>query len=170
MYRTALMAAAILLNSTISVAGVCAENPAQVPPEQRAARNKALQAKKNDLFSHMGIQQTNQIPVNFPVPAYSSNVVSSNFISTTKGRPSASATIITRDPPTNVYNFYLDACNKASYKVIGHRPKASKKPSAADKYYSLTGKKGKQELVILCLQQPKFQGTMISMTWSLHRK
>jgi hypothetical protein len=145
------------------------QNAAQNQPVDQGSKKATAQSRNENVYRRIGIQHANQIPLNFPVPPYPNNVVKTDFLSTTKGNMSASASIFTKDSPASVFNFYLSACNKANFKVRSHKPGETGKPGKPDRFYLLNATKDKQELNIVCFQNRKSQGTLITMSLSVHR-
>jgi hypothetical protein len=113
---------------------------------------------------HLSISQ--DWPKNFPLPAYTSNVTSKSFTHSTKGRPSAGATLLTSDQPQTVFDFYKSACNRAGWKVKVPSAKALAELSTTGETYLLNAEQGKQVIFLTCRKNRDPAGTFVSITWT----
>lgn len=116
-----------------------------------------------------GIRLEEKWPLNFAVPKYTSNVVSSHFSNSVKGEPSAAAMLVTTDQPKNVYVWYQDACRTAGWKFSLPTDKALSKMSKHGECYFIDANKEKQHAFICFTANKKPPGTLISISWSLRR-
>jgi len=113
---------------------------------------------------HVAISET--WPTNFPVPAYTSNVVSKSFSHSTKGKPSAGATLVTSDQPRTVFDFYNAACKRANWKVRVPSAKALAEFAKSGEMYMLTAEQGKQSIYLTCRKHRESNGTLVSISWT----
>ena len=105
-------------------------------------------------------------PTNFPVPAYANNLVSKSFTHSTKGKPTAGATLVTKDQPRTVFDFYNSACRRANWKVKVPSAKALTELSTTGEMYMLAAANGKQSMYITCRKHKESGGTFVSISWS----
>ncbi len=160
-----------LLAATLAPIVISSSSFAQVTtPKQPTITKREVQAKKDSIIKSCGINTAQQMPVNFPIPSYPNNVTKTNFINSTKGSKSAAATILTKDPPNTVFQWYQAACLKANFQVKSHQPKQLKKNAKFDRHYLINAKKDKQELYIFCIQNPKAPGSIINVSWTMQPK
>ena len=124
--------------------------------------------KKAYVFNVPNMRYVEDLPTNFPIPPYTSNIVKKRFVSTAKGsgRPSASENIVTRDKVDVVYNWYKDFCKSDGWTYKTPRPEQSSKISKNGPIYMIDASKGNQHVGIFCVTHPKDQTTMVSLTWS----
>jgi hypothetical protein len=106
------------------------------------------------------------LPDNFPVPKYPSNVTKTNFIYSTKGLPAASATISTSDTPQKVFDWYQDACKSAGWQITVPTDDTLAKTSKRGKIYMLRGTRPKEQVSLFCMDSKKKPGTIISISWT----
>lgn len=109
-------------------------------------------------------------PVNFPLPKYTGNVVQTSWLNSTKGSPTASASLSSKDSPEMVYKFYLDACNQRGWKTKAPTAKAREALASPDKFFMLQGTKDNQIIQLFCSPNPKLHGTNLSIMWLKVRK
>lgn len=165
----ALVASAFPLTLITSTWAGAAQPTAQSTPAEKAEMKRDSQQKLQQVLTGSAIHPSSQFPANFPVGAYPNNVVKTNFIGATKGRPAAAAVIVTKDPPNTVFDWYQSACKKAGFNVQAHRPSPVGKAARADKTYVVNATKDKQQLYIFCMQDPKAAATRVSMSWELKK-
>lgn len=107
-------------------------------------------------------------PANFPVAVYKSNVTRTAFVNSTKGAPAANLTIVTKDPATNVNQFYLSALRGGSWTVQAPTPEALAKMGAPGSIYMLQGTRNKERVVVNIFAVPGSPpSTNISVNWSV---
>jgi hypothetical protein len=104
-------------------------------------------------------------PTNFPLPKYANNVLSTQFSNSTKGRPSAQATLTTKDSPQVVFSFYKDACERGGWAVRTPSAKAMANSKHVGQFFMLEGKKDNQEIELTCLPSSKNSATILSIMW-----
>ena len=137
-------------------------------PISQAEAQKAAQQKVEQLFTAMGVHVSNQIPVNFPVPPYPSNVTKTVFTNSLKPPQAATALLLTNDPTEKVFQYYWAAAIKAGFKAYVKKPKPARtKKRKADRLYAVKAVKNRQELKIFCLPDDKTRGTKVTMLWTL---
>jgi hypothetical protein len=107
-------------------------------------------------------------PTNFPVPVYTSNVIQTNFSNSTKGQPTAAATLLTKDPPERVFEFYQSALTRNKWAVRVPSPKARAEMNIGNDYYFLSAELGKQSIELTCSGNSKANTTFLSITWHKH--
>jgi hypothetical protein len=112
---------------------------------------------------HMVVSQ--QWPINFPVPVYNSNVTQTNFSNSTQGQPTAAASLITKDPPGRVFEFYQAALSRAKWTVRMPSAKARNEMNVGSDFYFLTADQGKQSIYLTCEGNPKTNVTFVSVSW-----
>jgi len=111
-----------------------------------------------------------QIPVNFPIPTYTSNVTRKRFLNSVKGTPSASAMIDTKDRIEMVYDWYKDVCKRDNWIFRTPTPQAATKLSKSGQpVYMIDAKKDKQHVLIFCNPDKKTGGTSVHMSWTRER-
>ncbi len=109
-------------------------------------------------------------PVNFPLPKYTGSVVQTKWLNSTKGSPTASASLSSKDSPEIVYKFYLDACNQRGWKTKAPTAKAREGMASPGKFFMLQGTKDNQMIELFCSPNPKLHGTNLSIMWVKMRK
>ncbi len=117
-----------------------------------------------------GLRQSDEIPSNFPVPAYPSNVTSKHFASTTKGHPAASATMVTTDPAATAFAWYQALCLKEKWTVKVPKGKARNKMEEEGRLFRLLASKDNQRMVISCAKAAKGTSTHINISWTTRKK
>ncbi|MBS1998143.1 MAG: hypothetical protein JSS86_17590 [Cyanobacteria bacterium SZAS LIN-2] len=147
---------------------------AQTPPQTRPgapAAGAPAKVKQPFVFSIPTLKYAEEIPVNFPIPAYTSNVTKKRFISSVKGTPSASAMIQTRDQIDMVFNWYKDICKRDNWDFRTPTAEGSTKLSSThSRIYMIEGKKEKQMIMIFCNPDKKTGGTTVNISWSKTKK
>jgi hypothetical protein len=143
------------------VAAQSKQRPQPMTPEQK-------QQELHDMLSRIpNVHLATQIPVNFPIPMYSSNVMTTNFSNSTKGRPTAAAMIITRDQPKDVFQWYVDNCTKSYWSVKIPTPQAmSAITQKQPQFYMFNAKKDNQQIALFCSANKKTTGTLVSISWA----
>jgi hypothetical protein len=112
---------------------------------------------------HMSVSA--QWPINFPVPVYTSNVVQTTFSNSTQGQPRAAATLLTRDAPKQVFDFYQSALSRANWTLRVPSPKARTDMNIGEDFYFLNADQGKQSIYLTCLFNPKSNITFVTINW-----
>lgn len=112
-----------------------------------------------------GVHYSAAAPANFPIEAYSSNVTSTSFLNSTKGAPSAGLSIVTKDSPAVVFQFYQAALRRGSWVAQIPTAEALAKMGKPGQVYMLRGQKEKQMVNITLLANTTAPGTNISINW-----
>lgn len=133
-------------------------------------RAKPKLAPQELLNSFPGVRYSKEIPINFPIPPYQSNVVSTKFAHSTKGSPTAAVNIITRDQPETVFKWYQNTCRNANWLVSIPTPKLMNKLGKEGRLYMISAQKEKQQLDIFCTRDNTTTGTAISISWSKKKR
>jgi hypothetical protein len=155
----------VLVAMLISAPMGSAQNASHALPGQKPTIDG--RAKLQEILNALpNMHISKGIPSNFPVPSYTSNVVKTNFESTTKGPPHANASIVTRDRPDQVFQWYQDNCRKANWIVKVPSDKFMAQIGKVGKLYMLTGQKDKEEVRIFCTPSHKPIGTLVSILWT----
>jgi hypothetical protein len=162
-----------LSNNHATCAQSVVEGRAQIKalsPELQAQLQEKINAANQVLSAKVPAKTKHGIPLNFPIPVYPSNVLTSNFIHTTHGPARAKATIVTTDPPNTAINWYQATCIKDNWVVRLPNAKAQSKLQKNGPDYMLNARKGQQEVVIECIKTKNEQETLISINWILKPK
>lgn len=112
---------------------------------------------------HMVMSQ--QWPINFPLPVYNSNVVQTTFSNSTQGQPRAAASLITKDAPKQVFEFYQSALGRANWTVRVPSAKARNEMNVGNDFYFLSADRGKQSIYLTCAADRKNGRTVVSISW-----
>lgn len=123
----------------------------------------ALQAFLSEKY-HVALSES--WPKNFPLPVYNSNVVRKGFSHSTKGKPSAGATLVTTDQPRQVFDFYEAACRRANWKVKVPSAKALAELGKTGEMYVLSAEQNKQSIYLTCRKHRESNGTFVSINWT----
>jgi len=149
-----------------SLGSVLYPQNSQAQSSASGADNKTKKAAKQfSLADIPGMRFTPDIPINFPLPSYNSNVVHKSFINSTKGPPSASLTLITRDQPEVVYEWYKATCRNGGWTFSTPKPQATSKLSKIGTLYMIDAKKDRNQVRIFCFPDKKTQGTSVGIAW-----
>jgi len=159
----------IVVSTSTGASALAQENP-NAPNQSAAALHSAKSIDTPDKKTkwlreryHMMLSQ--QWPVNFPVPVYNSNLIQTTFSNSTLGQPRAAASLLTKDPPGRVFDFYQSALNRAKWTVRVPSQKARTEMNAGNDLYFLTADQGKQSIYLTCAANPKSNVTFVSITW-----
>jgi hypothetical protein len=139
-------------------------------PEQKAQLEQKLESIKATFPNFPVGNHKHSIPVNFPLPVYSSNVLSTNFTATTKGPPRAKAIILTSDSPSTAINWYQAECRRANWDTRVPNAAAAAKLQKHGPDYMLDAQRGREEVVIECSRPTNQTSTLISINWILKSK
>ena len=180
--RTSFLKALVAINITVSAihilaSGVNAQAPAASPVASSTPGSpsttgvpgaRGSKPKKPYVFNIPNMLYVEDLPTNFPIPPYTSNIIKKCFVSTAKGAAQQSATenITTRDKAENVYNWYKNICQNDGWAFKTLRPERSGKYSKNGPIYIIEGSKGRQNISIFCLNHPKDQTTLVSINWN----
>jgi hypothetical protein len=163
---TALMAALIsVANSTAS----SAQAPKTAAPGASQS-NVDKNVKAFTVNDIPGMHVADDIPRNFPMPNYTSNVVRKTFVTKTKAPISATAQIVTKDQPDVAYEWYKSVCQSGGWTFKSPNPKSTAKFNKGTPFYMLEAKKDRDQVYILCLPDTKSKGTAVSINWSRIKK
>ena len=143
--------------------GLAADKPAMTPADYKAAIDKVRYAKKVD-----GVNHTAAIPSNFPIATYPKNVVFTDFVNPTSGPPMAMATIVTKDPPKTVFEWYQMQCS-TGWKVSTPPSNMQTEREQKGLMYRMNALKDKQQITISCIKQQKSGNTRVSIVWVLQK-
>jgi hypothetical protein len=155
------MAASCLLG--LACNNCLAQSP--TPKAPQPARSGQSKVVKPYVFNIPGLHYADDIPTNFPIPTYPSNVTSKHFLNTTTGSPSASANITTKDQVAVVYDWYKDACKREGWTYKTPSPNASTKLSKTGPLYMIDAKKERNQVYISCHPNKKAGGTTVTISW-----
>jgi hypothetical protein len=162
----AIVAGAFLLLGT---APAPAQNTAPVPPSA-PPRGAQPRPHKPFVFNVPGILYSEQFPNNFAVPPYTSNVVKKHFMASTKGQPSATASLVTKDQINVVFDWYKNACKDGGWTFKTPNSEGAAKLSKSGQLYMIDGKKEKQQIYIFCNPDKKSGGTAVTISWMKLKK
>ncbi|MBS2001137.1 MAG: hypothetical protein JST44_06485 [Cyanobacteria bacterium SZAS LIN-5] len=157
-------AEAVLVLLGASVVLAQAPTPQQVKDSMQGLSKEQIRDKYMKLAAK-NLHFADSWPINFPLPKYSSNVVDAKWLNTTKGRPTAVATLHTKDSPQTVFKFYQDACIQSGWKTKSPTAKALEGTKSAGNFFMLEGSKDKQMIRLFCSPNAKLHGTTVSITW-----
>ena len=116
-----------------------------------------------------GVKRNDTVPSNFPIPIYRSNVYNTTFYNTTKGSPSASVSISTKDQPEVVYRFYQSQLVSAGWRTQVPTPEALAKMGAKGQYYMINGSKEIQVFNLTIRSNPQVAGSVVSINWYVNQ-
>lgn len=159
---------AVLVTTTVSYALTAHVNcQAQTPPSTSRPQSDADVKKLVDQIynSIPNTRQSTQIPANFPIQNYASNVSQLSFSHSTKGQPSAAASILTRDRPRTVFEWYQSSLRNSGWTTKSPSAKAMSEMGKEDQLFIIEGEKEKHR-IYLFLTPNKQGGTAISVTWT----
>ncbi|MFN8553330.1 MAG: hypothetical protein U0103_17790 [Candidatus Obscuribacterales bacterium] len=118
------------------------------------------------LSNHLeGAHISLKAPSNFPLPVYSSNIISTNFTNTTKGVPMADLTLITRDDGKGVFEWYKVQCVNMGWQVRTPKQSAMGTQEKAGRLFVLNAIKGQQQGNITVSRSVKHPETVINVVW-----
>jgi hypothetical protein len=156
----------------VSVLGQCPGHAQQLPTDQ-AGKDRMTEAGKRQamaIWAQKGVNLTMKVPVNFPVPLYSANVISTGFSNTTKGSPSANLGIITRDQPATVFSWYQTELRNKGWQLKEASPKLIAKMGKTGELFMLEGNKDINGIKLFCILDKATRGTRIQITWFKNAK
>lgn len=146
---------------------------AQAQSSQTASRQNQSTKKPKERLKNLseikvpGLKFSEKIPSNFPIPEYPRNVLKKSFIHSTKGSPTATANIITKDSSQVVFRWYQAVCKRGGWKI--RVPKEQTLSSGKNsKMYMLDAVKGHNSVSITCYKcmDPSFKGTSVNIAWA----
>jgi len=112
-----------------------------------------------------GMHYSRQVPANFPLPVYKSNVVTTSFINPTNGALTANANIVTKDPPQTVFDWYRNECTRAGWIIAIPSDKIMQFAKTKKKVYIMNVAKEGQGGRIICYSSPDKVGTSVNVQW-----
>lgn len=159
---------------TVSLLATSAAN-AQAPSQEMIERLRSMGYVKGmktlpAISQPKGMNYSHEIPTNFPVAVYRSNVIGSTFVNSTSGAASAVLAIATKDPVDTVYQFYTSALRSGGWQVQIPTADAQAKLSVVAKTYMLRGTKDIQVVTVTIRENKKVTGTNISINWCVNRE
>ncbi len=116
-----------------------------------------------------GLHRTDTVPSNFPIAVYRSNVTSTTFYNTTKGAPSASLSITTKDPPDVVYRFYQQSLVSGGWRTQMPTAEALAKIAKAGTYFMIAGTRDVQGFNMTIRANPQVAGSAVSINWYINQ-
>ncbi len=146
----------------------CLAEAAKEPSPERQKINEANVLKRDNL-KVKGVHHTVQIPVNFPLPIYSTNVLSTNFSNSIKGTPVAAATIVTKDSAKIAFDWYKAQCSASGWQVRTPKQSAMSESEKKGQLFILNALKGEQQSTVMCAQSNKHPNTVINISWMKHK-
>ncbi|HEY9784466.1 MAG TPA: hypothetical protein V6D17_03620 [Candidatus Obscuribacterales bacterium] len=151
-----------------SGSGMFAQQPSKQQQARSAQKNLSAlrQQKLEEVLRAQNLHFSNEIPVNFPVPPYTSNIVKTAFFNSTKGKPAAALTIITKDSPDIVFQWYQGTLKKGDWRVQIPTDKAMSMLGKQGQLYMIDAQKDKHQLNIFLVKDTKAPGTTINISWT----
>lgn len=164
-------ASKVLLVSIISISALSNAALAQPSAEtmEKARKLGLLNMKKGELPAYLKVPNlhvTQSVPSNFPVDAYRSNVVSSTFINSTSGAPSATLSIVTKDTPSIVNGFYESSLRSHSFALSIPKGEMLAKLGPAGSVFMMQGARSKERITVNIVGRSD-GNTYISVTWTI---
>lgn len=156
----------MVIGSTATSSAVAQTYPNYSPETLKALESVNTKEKLEKLLKdtyHVSLSE--KWPANFPLPVYTSNLVSQSFSNSTQGRPTAGATLTTNDQPRQVFDFYKSACSRANWKLRVPSAKALAELSKNRETYVLTADQGKQSIYLTCTKNRSTNGTLVTISW-----
>lgn len=158
------IASLILAPYLASIPSICFAQ--QAAPARSKNRTKQPQLTPQQILDQFpNIHFSKAIPVNFPIPPYPNNVVRKDFVNSKKGPPTAAVTIVTKDAPKVVYQWYLDSCKQHGWSCKVPTDKAMAATGKLDKLFMIDAQKDNQQVSIYCIADKKTSGTVIDINW-----
>jgi hypothetical protein len=156
---------AILRNATISVSiflSLVAGNAGLAQLTKLPDQKPPLPSKQH--YTKDSFKKLEQVPSNFPVPLYKSNVVATDCQEATSltGIHSITAVIRTNDPPLTPFEWYQSEVRSEGFDDL-KVPQPTGMPAGVSVYY-LKARKPGQLLTLSCSRMPKYPQTVISIT------
>ena len=168
-------------NAAPKIAAVCAMTlfsagiaNAQQPTADVVERLRAMGVSK-DMKSlpswavPPGTHLSKSIPTNFPVEVYRSNVTYTSFVNSTNGAASAAASIMTRDQPGVVFQFYQSALPRGGWATQVPSAEAMAKIGNQGQFFMIRGTKDIQSVNLTITANKGQPGSVISINWFIDR-
>jgi len=168
------LALVIIILSTSDVSAIAQPDASGFDPSQRNQSPEVMRAVQQFntpekvaawLRAKHNVSVAQQWPSNFPVPAYQSNVVSRSFSNSTKGQPFASASLVTKDPPKRVFDFYQASFSRANWKLQVPSEKARTELKLDSNTYFFNGTQGRQAISFRCMKDARSGDTLVAISW-----
>lgn len=150
----------------LSINASLAQNAANKPKTQKWTAEQIKAMVKTPLQIE-GMRMTKVLPSNFPVAQYPSNVLRTDFSNSTKGSPTAAATIVTKDPPEKVFNWYQDFFRRDRWKSKTPTAQAMQKIGKAGELFLISAQKERNDVNLFLVKNPNEPGTLINVSWAL---
>jgi len=162
----------LLMTPAVLLLGVawCPAGLAQAEQHLSEADIERGMQKMESAFSAKGLRLSPEIPTNFPVPVYPSNVITKNFTTTTRAPIVATALMVTKDQPKTAYQWYLSYCTRDSWTIRTHKPNVMSKMEKDGNMYMFNAEKSDKQLNFYCMRTPKGTGTTINISFFLKSK
>lgn len=125
-----------------------------------------------DALQIPGLRHTHKLPINFPLPIYTSNVVNKGFTNTTQGAPMAQIVLYTKDDIPTVLSWYKAQCTSAGWNVTTPQEKYQTPKMKSGAMFCIRATKGEQQATVSGATTTMFKSkeplTAISMIWMKH--
>lgn len=133
----------------------------------KAPKSPYKSTEEARLSNHLdGAHISLKAPTNFPLPVYSSNIISTNFTNTTKGLPMADLTLITKDDGKSVFEWYKTQSANMGWQVRSPKQSAMTTQEKAGRLFILNAIKGQQQGTITVSSSVKHPETVINVVWT----
>lgn len=164
---------ALMMVSMISLHSAAERALAQPSEEamQKARQLGLLNMKKGELPAYLKMQNihiSQSAPSNFPVDAYRSNVVSTTFMNSTAGAPTATLSIVTKDSPSAVNSFYQSALRSRSFALSTPKAELLAKLGPSGTVFMMHGARA-NERISVNIAGRQDGNTYISVSWMIVR-
>lgn len=146
-----------------------AQAPQKTAPKTSAKDVEAAKLQLGTIMAANNMRMTTQVPSNFPVQPYTSNVTQTTFINSTKGSPVANLSICTKDSPETVFQWYQQALKAAGWSLRIASPKLMAKIGSQGQLFMLDAEKEKQGIKLLCILDKATKGTTVTVGWLKNR-
>jgi hypothetical protein len=153
-------AAIIVLSSVLS--SVMSSNPA-LSQGTNGASNTTQQIPRG--YKGGAFTKLQQLPSNFPLPAYTSNVISADYSEQARktGKSNFNAFIRTSDNPAVPFQFYKSAvAANTRFELAKNVPEHLE--GQGREYYYIVAQNESERLSIVCSRMPKDNATTVAIT------
>jgi hypothetical protein len=159
-----------LLTTLSFCAPICAfaEATKDKPTDNPKSSKESAQSKRDSVKLKGGYHLGTKVPTNFPLPVYSSNVIDTCFANSTKGTPTASLNILTKDSANAAFAWYKAQCAATGWQVRMPKESAKSDKEKKGQLFILNAIKGEQSSMVMCSQSTKHPNTVINITWMKH--
>lgn len=155
-----------MLGASSSKAHAQAQNNA---PKTSAKDVEAAKQRLDSIMASENVHMSTQVPSNFPVPTYKSNVTVTTFMNSTKGPPVANLSIITKDSPDTVFQWYQQALKAGGWSLRIPSAKLMAKISSRAQLLMLDASKEQQGVKLTCILDKATNGTTVTVGWVKNR-